>query len=116
MSFYRCQNDACRAKWHRVSLEYMAAPKARTSLLDIAPAPGAATGCPTCGGKLEQERGFLTETENDLMELFRRQSAAAARRLQSPVYNFRLEEDAIAKGLAPGELDLLMTEGDDDED
>jgi hypothetical protein len=67
--YYRCTNDACRRKWHRATIAYIAMPRhvVRKDLLDMpAPQPMAVLGetqwlCPSCQGDLVPEAGTFEE-------------------------------------------------------
>ncbi len=57
--YFRCTTEACRRKWHHLSLARFQAP-ARRDLLDM-PTPVQEGRCPYCGGALTPEAGTFEE-------------------------------------------------------
>lgn len=60
--YFRCQNDACRRKWHHTSVAYKPV-VTRTDLFTSSvskPVPGKG-GCPSCGGAMAPETGTFEE-------------------------------------------------------
>lgn len=64
--YFRCQNDACRKKWHHTSIMRIATPKhvileGQLDLSTIDPLPPMVWQCPSCRGDVEPEDGTFEE-------------------------------------------------------